>query len=136
MNNIFKKDAIKAGYLLRVKHGDKEFNMTVAPTKAHTQTAVSRLIFGIANTADGDLACCGDYHWWPVSFFNDDLETHMGDQVVAVYGYAPVGSILDNSANNRELLWAREEDKPEPAKKMTVAEIAEALGYPVEIVEG
>lgn len=130
MNNIFKKADIKAGYLLRVKNGDKEFNMTVAPTKAYTAPFIAHLILGEVDTAAGDLACCGADHWWPVKYFNDDLETRTGDQVVAVYGYTTVGSVLDNSTRNRELLWER--DAP---KRMTLEEIEKALGYQVKVVE-
>lgn len=131
MSNVFKKADIKAGYLLVVKNGDKEFNMTVAPVKASTTPIFVRLIWGNVVTADGDLACYGVDHWWPMSLFNNDLETRMGDQVVAVYGYTAPKGILANSTDERELLWERDD-----TKRMTVAEIAEALGYPVEIVEG
>lgn len=52
--------------------------------------------------------------------------------IVAVYGYSRYHMhSLEISTRGRELLWKR----PEP-KKMTVAEISEALGYPVEIAEG
>lgn len=136
MNNIFKKADIKAGYLLRVKAGDKEVNMTVAPVREYTASPMGHLLFGYKDTAAGDLACCGADGWYPLNCFNDDLQTVEGEQVVAVYGYTYPRYLLANSTDGRELLWAREEDKPEPAKKMTVAEIAEALGYPVEIVEG
>lgn len=55
--------------------------------------------------------------------------------IVAVYGFVCgteyYDCIGDLSSAHRPCLWKRLE-----AKKMTVAEISEALGYPVEIVEG
>jgi hypothetical protein len=121
MSKIFKKDDIKAGYLLQVKGPDKVINMTVVPTTE----------FGSRKA--GDLACCAPgKEWWPVDYFTDDLTTPRGGfKVVAVYGYTDPRYLLDNDTEHRTLLWERE-----TAKKMTVAEIAKALGYPFEIVEG
>ena len=118
MSNIFKRDDIKAGYLLvvRDKNGD-ESNMTVSMDKR------------------GRLGCCTPKKYWcPVDEFNDELDYPAGRDklcIIAVYGPTSNAFLLDNSTENRDLLWKRQE-----VKKMTVAEIAKALGYPVEIVEG
>jgi hypothetical protein len=145
MSNIFKKADIKAGYLLRVKEietGD-EFNMTVVPTRAYEAHPLAVLLFGGKSREEGDLAtCCPGEHWWPLAEFDDDLVANDEYKVVAVYGCTDSKFLLDNSTEERELLWERETDeapdeevKPEPVK-MTLAEIAEKLGHPVEIVEG
>ena len=145
MSNIFKKDDIKAGYLLRVKDTEtgETFNMTVVPTCAHDPDFLAKMLLGAKARAAGDLACCcpGE-RWWPLYLFDDYLVTENAEsQVEAVYGYTAPKFLLDNSTEDRELLWEREEEQatedtqPEP-KKMTVAEIAKALGHPVEVVEG
>lgn len=127
MSNIFNKNDIKAGYLLLVKDnksGDV-FNMTVVPG-SECETVSRR---------EGELCCCNPdkKRWWPLSHFNAALETPAQTfLVVAVYGRTAPAFLLDNSTDNRERLWERKPD----AKKMTVAEIAKKLGYPVEIVEG
>ena len=122
MSAIFKKSDIKAGYLLVVKDIDsgEVFNMTVVPG----------LSFGEEKLG----VCCPDKHWWSLDTFDDDLQYVLVSscEVQAVYGYAFNRLLLANTTEDRELLWKREPD----AKKMTVAEIAKALGYPVEIVEG
>lgn len=51
--------------------------------------------------------------------------THM---VVKVYGCTNQIRLLSNSTDERKLLWQR-------PKKMTVAEVEEILGYPIELVE-
>lgn len=143
MSNIFKKDDIKAGYLLRVKdieNGD-EFNMTVVPASAYEPGPLT-LLFGVKSRADGALAVCDPgKHWWPVNEFDDDLVANDEYKVQAVYGRTDPKFLLGNSTEERELLWERESEAPaveintDPVK-MTVAEIAKELGYPVEIVEG
>lgn len=145
MSNIFKKEDIKAGYLLKVKDTEtgETFNMTVVPTTEYEPGFLAELC-GAIPYAEGDLAvCCPGEHWWGLPEFNDDLayDGACCYQVVAVYGYTVPKYLLDNSTEDRKRLWKREEEQPtedtQPeAKKMTLAEIAEALGHPVEVVEG
>lgn len=114
MNNIFKKDDIKAGYLLRVKEidEDREFNMTVVPTTEFEPHPLQVLRMGAMPRADGDLACCNPgKDWWPPSHFDDELTSNDEYQVVAVYGYTPPKFLLDNTTEDRELLWEREQDE-------------------------
>lgn len=61
------------------------------------------------------------------------LRDTAGAQVVRVFSAPkrPHG-MLKLSCDCREVIW----QASEPAKKMTVAEVADALGYKVEIVEG
>ena len=130
MSKIFKKDDIKAGYLLKVrkKGTDETFNMTVVPSSSNV----------FVGRTEGELACCcPGAHWWPLSVFDADLVT-ANYRVVAIYGRTSPVYLLGNSTQDRRLLWEREtveDTEPEP-KKMTVAEIAKILGHPVEIVEG
>lgn len=118
MSNIFKKADIKAGYLLRVKDDDgDEYNMTVVPCDGLTSILA---------------VCSPEKSWWPLGSFNDALE-YCDSKVVAVYGCTAPKFLLDNSTEDRQLLWKRKTE-PEPVK-MTLAEIAEKLGHPVMIVE-
>lgn len=143
MSKIFKLEDIKAGYLLRVRNldEDKTIHMTVLPIKGMNGAACLLFeILGETIAEDGELACCGDGRYWPLYGWDDDLEM-VGDpykfnyRVEAVYGYATPKCLLDNSPEGRELLWEREGvDQPAEVKKMTRAEIIEALGYDVEIV--
>ena len=146
MSGIFKKEDIEAGYLLRVRNVDtgELFNMTVVPAESY-QPEPLLVALGVAPPAqaEGHLACCDPgKHWWPLAEFNDQLEADGKErfQVVAVYGRTASKFLLDNSTNERELLWecAADEDPSvddtEPVK-MTLAEICEKLGHNVEIVE-
>lgn len=95
---LFPLEDIKAGYLLRVKdtNSGEEFNMTVVP--------------GLTYGCEGMGVCCPDKHWWALSRFNDDL-TYPGDtthKVMAVYGYCHNRFLLDNTTEDRKLLWSRE----------------------------
>lgn len=126
MANIFKKEDIKAGYLLRVKDikSGEEFNMTVVPTDAYTPSYSARAIYGAKARSAGQLAAvCPGKHWWGVEYFEGDLvETHgRRHQVVAVFGYTSPEHLLDNSMENRELLWERE--KPEEKKLFPLEDI-------------
>jgi hypothetical protein len=102
---------IKDGYLLVVEtHGEKH-NMTV-----------------VHNDND-ELGCVTpDKHFWNVRNFDVDGD-YWGSKIVAIYGRTYNKYLLENSIARRELLWERKEPK-----KMTVAEICEALGYEIEIV--
>ena len=106
---------IKAGHLLVVENVDehKVFNMTVVPCN------------------DGGLGCCcpGDT-WTLLEYFDNPEMQYCWAKILRVYGPTAPRFLLDNSTENRDLLWKR----PEEPKKMTVSEICEALGYDVEIV--
>lgn len=131
--SIFKKDDIKAGYLLRVKDiesGD-EFNMTVVPTCARTSRPFGKLL-GVKPYEEGTLACCcPDEHWWGLPDFDDELvcDGIRRYQVIAVYGYAPPKFLMDNSTEDRDLLWSREKQEE---KKLFPLEDIEA-GYLLKI---
>lgn len=89
---LFPLEDIKAGYLLKVKDdGDPDpYYMTVLPYTG------------------GDLACIsinGEY--WPLDCFDNSLR-YMDTAIVAVYGETIPGSMLDNTPEDRELLWSRE----------------------------
>ena len=121
-DKIFNRDDIKAGYLLVVKDKEtgEQFNMTVVPG--------NRFNFG----KDGDLGCCfPSRHWWPLENFDRADLTNGDYQVIEVYGHTNNRMLLDNSTEDRDLIWKREKD----VKKMTLAEICEALGYDVEVVK-
>lgn len=118
---IYPLNEIKAGYLLVVENErtGKSWNMTVLP--------------GNRGYFEEELACTdregGDY--WPIEYFNNKtLTTPTGIRIKAIYGVTSNRFLLDCSTDERDLLWTREE-----AKKMTVKEICDALGYDVEIVK-
>lgn len=117
----FDLSQIKAGYLLVVENIEthKTRNMTVSygfDRVPHSSTSL--------------VCCCPNEEWWPLSRFNSDTLEYKGDKIVAIYGCTTPRCLLDNSTEDRELLWERKEPK-----KMTVAEVCEALGHDVEIVE-
>lgn len=115
---IFDRDDIKAGYLLEVKvpwEGAEPFYVTVLPSHHY----------------DGaDLGCCcpGKY-WCPVDKFYDGR----ANEILRVYGPTSNQHLLDNTTEDRELLWERPEEPK--AVEMTAAEISEKLGYEVKIVK-
>ena len=110
---LYKPYDIKAGYLLVVKNlaRNETYNMTVIPN------------------AYGRLGCvCPDKEWWDIEVFDEDLNFGF-DTIEAIYDCTYNRMLMDNSTEDRKLLWERKD-----AKKMTVAEICAALGYDVEIV--
>ena len=142
--DMFKLSDIKAGYLLRVKDEkeDKEFNMTVVPAVAYNPHPLAVICFDAKPAPAGHLACCGAGDFWPINHFTDDLECrNYPAKVIAVYGYTHPKGLLDNSTEDRELLWERKEaeepveESPAATVKMTKAEICEKLGFEVEIVD-
>jgi hypothetical protein len=106
---------IKDGYLLVVETGAKTHNMTVISD--------SRDLLGCVTPGQD---------WWDVACF-DKNGVFSDSRIVAIYGRTDNRFLLDNSTNNRKLLWKREE-KP-AAVKMTVAQICEKLGFEVEIIK-
>ena len=130
---IFKREEIKAGYLLCVESLEDgcKFNMTVIPA-AQFDPGLYGLLVGLKPFASGDLACANPgKDWCPLSNFDDKLEGRSNHwRINAVYGYAPVQRIMDNTIEDRRLLWRRY-----LPKLLTPAEIEKALGYPVVLVE-
>lgn len=165
MEAMFKKEDIKAGYLLRFwdKREDRYVNMTVAPmTGLGLPAFLTGLLGEIVCKKDGELACCGEGHFWPLDTVNGDLTCADGQfRVDEIYGYTAPAFLLDNTTRKRELLWKRGEgenercdrcrcdesrdeaeenctcDEPVEAApvKLTIDEICQRLGYQVEIAE-
>lgn len=120
----FDLSQIKAGYLLVVKDTahTEPFNMTVSGSPVRPTSNEECL-----------ACCCPGKEWWLLSRFDQEGKWMYGGgeaKIMAVYGVTWPQSLLDNSTEHRKLLWERKE-----LKKMTVAEICEALGYDVEIVK-
>lgn len=84
-------EAIKAGYLIVVSDGNRQYNMTVLPGKR------SR------------LACCcpgENAEYCPLDMFDSNLDYH-GAKIMAVYGFATNKRLMDNATDGRDLMWAR-----------------------------
>ena len=136
-NKIFKKEDILAGYLLRcVDLKTKElFNMSIVPIKVEALgAAAASMLYNCPYETGNTLGCIAPGgHYFPLSRFDGNLVHIKGlYQVQEVYGLTFANFAMDNSTEGRDLLWKREE--PKPAKKMTLEEIAKALGYEVEII--
>lgn len=119
-SKIFNRDDIKAGYLLVVENTvtGKQYNMTVLPNDSKDPFK--------------NLGCCNPRTWWfPLFEFNKHTLVYGEHKIIKIYDRASNMRLLDNSTEERELLWAR----PAEVKKMTVKEICDALGYDVEIVK-
>ena len=122
MPAIFNRDDIKAGYLLEVKRNKQGviFYMTVVPTK-----------YG---DPDEHLGCANPgKDWWPLCRFDKDTLTYRDCTIMRIYGPTSNRLLLDNTAEDRELLWVRQEGPK--VVEMTLAEISEKLGYEVKIVQ-
>lgn len=146
-DKIFKLSDIEAGYLLRVKFPkeDRDFYATVIPVRDSEVSPIVRMFLPDYLTyGEGELALCsneGDYS--ALNHFDDDLVGQAnGWRIDAVYGRTHPKYLLDCSTEGRELLWEREdvaedEDDEDPTQpvKMTLAEICDALGHNVEIVD-
>ena len=128
---MFKREDIKAGYLLRCTHlkEGRKFNMTVIPCRRSMPAVMA--FFDTIGTKEGDLACCNKgTDWLPLSSFDHNL-THAGTyRVDEVWGYAAPMRLMDNTTEGRERLWQRDE-----TKRMTMEEIEKALGYKVKVVK-
>ena len=111
----FNLDDIKAGYLLVVKNTvtGEQYNMTVLPSTT------------------GLGCCCPGTLWFQLSDFSQHSLACEVVKIIEIYDRTSNMRLLDNSSENRKLLWAR----PAEVKKMTVEEICDALGYDVEIVK-
>lgn len=127
---MFKREDIKAGYLLRctqLKEG-RVFNMTVIPCR---RTAPPLLWFEAPETKDGDLACCNPgKDWVPLSGFGSDLIHANTYRIDEIWGPAAPMRLMDNNTIGRERLWLRDD-----TKRMTLEEIEKALGHKVKVVK-
>ena len=133
IKKTFTREDIQAGYVVRLRKG--ETRIVLPAGRNGTLIAVNR-----------------DHEWDYVSHWTSDLRARVyvldglsprledskvvsEYDIVAVYGFVTnpndYGDTTRVSKHNRPVLWERVDPK-----KMTVSEIAEALGYPVEIVEG
>jgi hypothetical protein len=128
---MFKREDIKAGYLLRctqLKEG-RTFNMTVIPCRRNMPLPI--FFKNFIQTEDGDLAACNPgKDWVPLSGFGSDLIHANTYRIDEVWGHTAPMRLMDNTTEGRERLWQRDD-----MKRMTLAEIEEALGYKVKIVK-
>lgn len=107
-----KKSDLKVGYVVKLRNGN--------------------LCMILPNSYD-ELCLSGPDDWKPVSEFWDDLTNRLNSakDIIEVYGRSHSNHHAHVvSECSRDLLWQRSE-----AKKMTVKEICDALGYEVEIVK-
>lgn len=128
---MFKREDIKAGYLLRctqLKEG-RVFNMTVIPCKC---TEPSPFWFGtVSATKEGDLAACNPgKDWVPLSGFDSRLIHANAYRIDEIWGPASPMRLMDNDTVGRNRLWLRDD-----TKRMTLEEIEKALGHKVKIVK-
>ena len=121
---MFKVGDIKIGYLLAMETKDRErYYVTVVPYRVEASAY--------------DLGCCGccnnHREFFTLAALDKNLtlrsSSGVDSKVMSVYGIGPLNKALDNSPEGRQLYWVRQE-----VKKMTVAEIEEKLGYPIEII--
>lgn len=108
-------EGIEPGYVCRLRNG-KNYILYVFIKNGTEEIALA---------GDQDILVC----------YRVDL-THEHDKeydIMKVYGYSSSAYNINepDMICYRDLIWKRQE-----AKKMTVKEIAEALGYEVEIIEG
>ena len=128
---MFKREDIKAGYLLRCTHlkEGRQFNMTVIPCRRSAPP-----LFWADNhpeTKDGDLAACNPgKDWLPLSAFDSNLVHAETFRIDEVWGPAAPMRLMDNNTIGRERLWLRDD-----TRRMTLEEIEKALGYKVKIVK-
>lgn len=128
---MFKREDIKAGYLLRCTHlkEGRQFNMTVIPCRRSMPLVLA--FSDTIETKEGDLACCNKgADWLPLSGFDANLTHASTYRIDEVWGYAAPMRLMDNTTEGRERLWKRDD-----TKRMTLAEIEKAMGYKVKIVK-
>lgn len=131
MNTKFTRDDLRVGYVIEMRNG--EFGMIFPAGKKETLIAIFQ-----------------DRRWEYLSHWSNDLRSRDGfaigypsqrqfeqaaeKDIVAVYGLINTtclyGGVGDLSNANRPVLWRRVRPK-----KMTLSEISDALGYPVEVIE-
>lgn len=111
-DKIMTKKNLKDGYVVEILNDEGE-----------------TILCGIYHNKDDELAISGEHTWYPVKRLDDSLE-YGGDKIMKIYGRSNNKASYKVSAEGRGLIWERVEPR-----KMTVAEIEEALGYPVEVVK-
>lgn len=114
-----KKSDLKVGYVAKLRKGT---------------------LCMVLPNANDEMCLSGERDWFPVSELRDDLTDKYTDtaDVVEVYGRCAANKYAhDLRTHRRDLLWKRCDLlwKRSEAKKMTVKEICDALGYEVEIVK-
>lgn len=128
----FTRDDLKAGHVVKLRNG--EFRMLMPAGKDGTL-----IVCGAPENGWNYLSCwdenfCARSQRFALGYPSSNAEEYASAlDIMEVYGFVR-GSAFYNktgelSADNRDLLWQR--IKP---KKMTVKEICEKLGYPVEII--
>jgi hypothetical protein len=106
---MFKKKDLKTGMLVKYKSGE-----------------LRQVLIG---TKHGDLLVAKDVGFNPLSNYDDYLNNHHGNEIVAIYQPISMNRYRSFELEYCELVWSRY------GKKMTLADIEEALGHGVEIVE-
>lgn len=111
MNAIFKKEDVKAGYLLEFQNG---------------------LLAIVTYNCEDKLCYSSDKKWGYVEDLTNELyQFKDGPRVVAIYDRTYNACAYALSKQGRNLLW-----KCEPTKtKMTLAQIEALLGKSIEIIE-
>lgn len=107
-----KKSDLKVGYVVKLRNGN---------------------LCMLLPNSDDELCLSGPSDWKPVSEFREDLTSRLNTNkdIMEVYGRSSSNRhAFFVSTDKRARLWQRSE-----AKKMTVKEICDALGYEVEIVK-
>lgn len=105
---------LKVGYVLEV---------------ANAQTDTVSFAMVLPNNC-GELVVSGPDMWFPIEVFDEELK-YMWCETLKVYGHAPSMYAHRLSADERPILW----ECRHPAVNLTLQQIEEILGYPVNIVE-
>lgn len=112
MNGFFKKEDIKAGYLLEFNSG----NLAI-----------------VTYNHEDELCYSAEHKWGNVNDLSDEL-CQCGDsdpRVIAIYGRTYNADAYKIRKQGRNCLWKYEE----PKLKLTLKQIEELVGHPVEIVD-
>lgn len=108
----FTKEALKPGYLVRLKDG----HLYMAMLSQNGLALNDRIGWVSTQNLDENLCDLSDDNF----------------SIVEVYGYSKYEyKVLDLDTSTRELLWKREEGK----KEMTISEIEKELGYSIKIIK-
>lgn len=123
--DIFPLADIKPGYLLRVEIGDEQVYMTVSMGKGKRNPFAP---------VENDMLICTSgqnaKHFWPLNKFGASLQFFAGGHtysVLAVYGYAPPRTAMDNTPEGRVQLWEREVAPKAETKAETIIEVGDEV---------
>lgn len=97
---FFPLDEIKAGYMLTVREDNgKEYNMTVIPAIKFLERDKTELV--VVNREERE--------YWPLEEFDKELITYglRAIKVMKILGCTCPRFCLDNTEEDRELLWER-----------------------------